>query len=258
MPPTRPRGRRISVKAIAFRASTYFVAAWGTLVILSAGLYPHSRLVTLAVALYTTIPIVAFALWRGWPFYPGAVFRLLVVRPFWYTQLLLPLVSAAGVIGLILGAPFGQSIDVGRAFAGTMLGVAIVVLVLGYLGARRLVVRRVDVDVPGLASEFDGLRIAQLSDLHIGPHTNRRFLERVVKATQSVAPDLIAVTGDLIDDRAEDVAAYARALGWLNAPLGLYMIAGNHDVYAGWDEVERSLREAKLGTVLVNDVHVLK
>jgi hypothetical protein len=139
-----------------------------------------------------------------------------------------------------------------------MLAVAVVVLILGYLGARRLVVRRVDMDVPGLATEFDGLRIAQLSDLHIGPHTNRRFLERVVRTTQSLAPDLIAVTGDLIDDRAEDVAAYARALGSLNAPLGLYMIPGNHDVYAGWDEVERSLHAAKLGTVLVNEVHVLQ
>ena len=61
----------------------------------------------LGLALYTTIPIIAFALWRGWPFYPGAAFRLLVVRPFWYTQLLLPLVSGGGALGLILGAPFG-------------------------------------------------------------------------------------------------------------------------------------------------------
>src|SRR5215217_441431 len=134
MPPTRPRGRRISVKAIALRASTYFVAAWGTLLLLSAGLYPHSALVTLAIALYTTIPIVAFALWRGWPFYPGAAFRLLVVRPFWYAQLLLPLVSAAGLLGLLLGAPFGQPLAVGRALGGTMLGIAVIVLVLGYLG----------------------------------------------------------------------------------------------------------------------------
>jgi predicted MPP superfamily phosphohydrolase len=258
MTPSGRRGRRISVKAIAARALTYFVAAWGTLVLLSSGLFPRASLITLSIALYTTIPIIAFALWRGWPFYPGAVFRLLVVRPFWYTQLLLPLVSAAGLLGLILGAPFGQSLAVGRALAGAMLVFAVIVLVLGYVGARRLVVRRVDVEVPGLAAEFDGLRIAQLSDLHVGPHTSRRFLERVVKTTQSLTPDLIAVTGDLIDDRAEDVASYARALGTLEAPLGLYMIAGNHDVYAGWDEVEDSLRAANLGTVLVNDVHVLQ
>ncbi|MDB4881593.1 MAG: metallophosphoesterase, partial [Gemmatimonadetes bacterium] len=244
-------------KAIALRATSYFVAAWGTLVLLSASLFPEAAFVTLAIALYTTIPIVAFAVWRGWPFYPGRAFRLLVVRPFWYAQLLLPLVSAAGLIGLVVGAPFGAALLVGRTLAGSMLAVALIVLVLGYIGARRLVVRRVDAEVPGLGAEFDGLRIVQLSDLHVGPHTSRQFLDKVVKTTQSLAPDLIAVTGDLIDDRAEDVAAYARALGSLDAPLGLYMIPGNHDVYAGWEEVERSLRAAKLGTVLVNDVHVL-
>ena len=204
------------------------------------------------------IPIIAFALFRGWPFYPGAAFRLLVVRPFWYTQLLLPLVSAAGLLGLLLGAPFGHALDrrshPRRRDARHRRRC---VLVLGYIGARRLVVRRVDVDVPGLPSEFEGLRIVQLSDLHIGPHTNRRFLRRVVDATRSLQPDIIAVTGDLIDDRAEDVAAYARALGSLEAPLGVYMIPGNHDVYAGWDEVEESLRAAHLGTVLVNDVQLL-
>jgi uncharacterized protein len=256
MAPNRP-GRRISGQKIAFRATSYFVVAWGTLAVLANGLFLGAEEATLALALYTTIPILAFALWRGWPFYPGAAWRLLVVRPFWYTQLLLPLVSGAGLLGLLLGAPFGRALLVGRALAGAMLAIAVVVLVLGYLGARKLVVRRVDVEVPGLAKEFDGLRIVQLSDLHIGPHTNRRFLRRVVDEARALEPDLIAVTGDLVDDRAEDVAAYARALGPLDAPLGTYMIPGNHDVYAGWEEVEQSLRAANLGTVLVNDVHLL-
>jgi uncharacterized protein len=256
MAPNRP-GRRISGQKIAFRATSYFVVAWGTLAVLANGLFLGAEEATIALALYTTIPILAFALWRGWPFYPGAAWRLLVVRPFWYTQLLLPLVSGAGLLGLLLGAPFGRALLVGRALAGAMLAIAVVVLVLGYLGARKLVVRRVDVEVPGLAKEFDGLRIVQLSDLHIGPHTNRRFLRRVVDEARALEPDLIAVTGDLVDDRAEDVAAYARALGPLDAPLGTYMIPGNHDVYAGWEEVEQSLRAANLGTVLVNDVHLL-
>ena len=258
MPPTpRARRTRLSPAVIAFRLAIYILVTWGTLELLASGLFPGAQWVTLALALYTTIPIAAFALWRGWPFYPNAAFRLLVVRPFWYTQLLLPLVSAAGLLGLILGAPFGASLLVGRILAGTMLGVAAVLLVLGYIGTRRLVVRRVDAEVPGLPAEFDGLRIVQLSDLHIGPHTNRRFLERVVNAARSLQPDIIAVTGDLIDDRAEDVAVYARALGSLDAPLGVFMIPGNHDVYAGWEEVEESLREARIGTVLVNDVELV-
>ena len=259
MPPAR-RGRRATVSpwVIATRLGLYLILTWGTLIVLSRGLFTGSETLALAFAIYSMVPVITFALFRGWPFYPGAVFRLLVVRPFWYTQLLLPLVSGAGLLGIILGAPFGHALEIGRVLAGTMLAITAVLIVLGYLGTRRLVVRSVDADVPGLPAEFEGLRIVQLSDTHIGPHTNRRFLRRVVDTARSLQPDIIAVTGDLIDDRAEDVAAYARALGSLEAPLGVYMIAGNHDVYAGWDEVEKSLRSLQLGTVLVNEVKLLR
>jgi hypothetical protein len=257
MPSARRPRPSVNVASIALRAAVYLAAAWGILVTLASGLFPGAGVLTLTLAVYTTLPLVAFVRWRGWPFYPGAAFRLFVVRPFWYAQLILPLVSAAGLIGLIVGAPFGHALLAGRMLAGVVLAIVAAVLGMGYLGARRLVVRNVDAVMPGLAPEFDGLRIAQLSDLHVGPHTSRRFLQRVVEATQSLVPDVIAVTGDLIDDRAEDVAVYARALGALNAPLGVYMIPGNHDVYAGWDDVERNLRSARLGTVLVNETRLL-
>ena len=84
--------------------------------------------------------------------------------------------------------------------------VATVVLLVGYVGSRRLVTRQVEFGVPNLPESFDGFRIVQLSDFHVGPHTPRRFLERVMRATQTLKPDVIAVTGDLVDDRPEDVA----------------------------------------------------
>jgi uncharacterized protein len=256
--PSSGKARRsTSVFTIVLRVTAYFAIAWGTLAFLAAGLFPGSLAIMLGIALYATVPLLAYLRWRGWPFYPGAVFRLLVVRVFWYGQLLLPLVAGGGLIGLLAGAPFGYAIRGGRVGALVMLAATLAVLVLGYLGSRRLVVRHVDVDVPGLAAAFDGLRIVQLSDLHIGPHTPRRFLERVVSAARALSPDLVAVTGDLVDDRAEDVAVYARMLGELNAPLGVYMIPGNHDVYAGWDDVERALRGADVGTVLVNEAKLL-
>lgn len=236
----------------------YLVAAWGVLALLAAGAFPGGALAVLALAAYTTIPLLIVIRYRGWPFYPNAAFRLLVVRPFWYTQLLLPLVAGAGVIGLVAGVPFGQALLVGRVAALAVFAAAVIGLALGYVGSRQLVVRRVDAAVAGLPPEFDGLRIAQLSDLHIGPHSNRSFLAQVVRTTGELAPDLIAVTGDLIDDRAEDVAVYSQALGSLSAPLGVYMIPGNHDVYAGWEAVEKALRAAKLGRVLVNESHVVR
>ncbi len=256
-PKSQPKRRVIAVR-IALRLALYLAVTWGTVITLARGAFPGAGVATELLAAYTAIPLVAFALWRGWPFYPKAAFRLFVVRPFWYTQLTLPLVSAGGLLGMLIGLPFGHALLVGRMLAGGILALTITVLIFGYLGARGLVVRHVDVDVAGLAPAFDGLRIGQLSDLHIGPHTSRRFLDRVVATTNALQPDLIAVTGDLVDDRSEDAAVYARRLRLLAAPLGVYMIPGNHDVYAGWDEVERSLRAAKLGTVLVNETHVVR
>lgn len=240
--------------AIMVRVFAYFAFAWGTIVALAIGEFPGSGLVAFLVAIYFTAPLIAFLRWRGWPFYPNAAFRLFVVRPFWYAQLMLPLVAAGGLLGLVGGFAFGHAIATGRVVAIVVFVVVAVVLLAGYAGSRRLVVRDVDVVLPALPKGFDGLRIVQLSDLHIGPHTPRRFLTRVLEATRRMAPDVIAVTGDLIDDRAEDVAVYARTLGELDAPLGVFVIPGNHDVYAGWDAVEQALRTSDVGTVLVNEV----
>jgi len=235
------------------RLTAFLVITWAIVFRLAWGLFPGSWALVLGLAAYTTIPLLVFLRRLGWPFYPGALFRLFVTRTVLYTILLLPLVSGAGLIGLLGGLPFGQSLLVARILAGAVLAIVATILAVGYIGSKRLVVRRVDVDVPGLPEGFDGLRIAQLSDLHVGPHIPRRFLDRVVETTHKLEPDLIAVTGDLIDDRAEDVGVYAKQLGALTAPLGVYMIPGNHDVYAGWEEVEAALRAARLGTVRVNE-----
>jgi uncharacterized protein len=226
--------------------------------VLGAGLFPGAPLAILALAAYCTLPLLVFLRWRGWPFYPNAAFRLLVVRPFLYGNLMLPLVAGAGLVGAIAGAPFGRALAGGRILAAVVIVAMAVVLLAGYVGSRWLVVRGVDAFVPTLPPSFEGLKIAQLSDLHVGPHTSKRFIDQVVRATHALSPDLIAITGDLIDDRVEDVAVYAKLLGSLSAPSGVFMIPGNHDVYAGWDDVEDALRRAKLGTVLVNEARVIR
>jgi uncharacterized protein len=243
---------------IAVRLGLYLGASWLIVGALANGLFPHALTLVLALAGYTTLPLAIYARWRGWPFYPKAAFRLLVVRPFWYTQLMLPFVSVAGTIGVLIGAIFGQPLVGGRIAAGVVLTGIGSVLIAGYLGTRRLVVREVDASIPGLPQEFDGLAIAQVSDLHVGPHTSRRFLDRVARTIRDLSPDVIAVTGDLVDDRPEDVDAYAAALGALEAPLGVFMIPGNHDVYAGWDSVEHRLRKDVPARLLLNEAHVLR
>ena len=243
---------------IAARVGLYLAACWLTIGVLVNGLFPHAVPAVAALALYTTLPLLVFVRWRGWPFYPNAAFRLLVVRPFWYTQLLLPFIGITATAGVLVGSVFGLPLAGGRIAAAAVLVVLATVLIAGYLGSRQLVVREVEASIPGLAPEFDGLAIAQVSDLHVGPHTSRRFLDRVVRATLDLSPDVVAVTGDLVDDRAEDVDAYARALGALDAPLGVFMIAGNHDVYAGWESVEDRLRKDVPARLLLNEAHVIQ
>jgi predicted MPP superfamily phosphohydrolase len=247
---------RLSV--IAARVGLYLVACWLTIGVLANGLFPHAILVVATLALYTTLPLLVFMRWRGWPFYPNAAFRLLVVRPFWYTQLMLPLVGVGTTIGVLAGAPFGFPLVGGRIAAAIVIAAVGSLLLAGYLGSKALVVREVDASIPGLPAEFDGLSIAQVSDLHVGPHTSRRFLNRVVRTVRDLSADLIAVTGDLVDDRAEDVTTYADALGALQAPLGVFMIAGNHDVYAGWESVEHRLRKDVPARLLLNEAHIIR
>ena len=255
-PPRRARrgnGRRILARFLAYQ-----VASWCALAVVTRELGWGAPIIVALIALYATIPLLLFVKWRGWPFYPGAVFRVVVVRAVLYSQLLLPFAAAAAVLGMLIGIPFGHSLLFGRLASGAVVCVTVLILLAGYFGSRRLVVREVDANVPGLPVAFDGVRIAQISDLHVGPQTSRRFLARVAAAVRKAAPDIIAVTGDVVDDRAEDVPWYAAAFATLEAPLGVYVIPGNHDIYAGWDAVARSLRQRTTATILVNDARVVE
>ena len=236
----------------------YEVACWALLAVVAYGAAPALTIVVVAIALYATIPLLLFLRWRGWPFYPRAAFRLFVVRVALYVQLLLPIVAAAAAVGLLVGWPLGMPLLVGRLLAAVALVVAGVVLLAGYVGSKRLVVREVEARVPGLDAALDGLRIVQISDLHVGPHTSRRFMGRVAETVAGATPDMIAVTGDLVDDRAEDVAWYAAAFAKLRAPLGVYLIPGNHDIYAGWDAVAQALRQRTDTTILVNESRLVE
>jgi uncharacterized protein len=212
---------------------------------------PGGWLTVLALASLCVAPSLGMVRNFSRSTYPSALRRLWLVRPFWYAQLFMPLLAVSGVAGVAAGLPFGASGLAGRWALG--LGAAIVagLALLGYAGARRLVVRRLDVRVDDLPAGLEGMRIVQVSDLHVGPHTSRRHLARVAAAVREARPDLIAVTGDQVDDHARDVEPFAEAFHGLSAPLGVFAIPGNHDVYAGWPAVHRGL-EAMGITVLVN------
>ena len=125
------------------------------------------------------------------------------------------------------------------------LALALVVAVYGYYQARRTpAVRRVEVPIENLPPALVGLRIVQISDLHVGSTIKAPFVERVVARVNELQPDLIAFTGDLADGTVERLAPHTTALAELTAPLGVYFCTGNHEYYSGvesWTEQARRL-----------------
>jgi predicted MPP superfamily phosphohydrolase len=219
---------------------------------LFAPLVPGGWRTVLGLMLLLVLPLVLIIQGMGGGAYPSAFMRIWVFRPFWYAQMALLMLALAGFAGLVSGLPFGVAQQGGRWVAGGTAVILVLAALWGYAGTRRLVVRPLDVSFPDLPRGLEGMRIVQLSDLHVGPHTSRRHLARIVDAVRSARPDLIALTGDQVDDYARDVEPLGGALGGLSAPLGVVAIAGNHDVYAGWEPVRRGME--RLGwRVLVNE-----
>lgn len=134
---------------------------------------------------------------------------------------------------------------------------ALLVCLLGFFNARRLA-RVVEVDVPlrGLPAALHGFRIAQISDIHVGPTIKRRYLERIVARVNSLEADLVAVTGDLVDGRVSDLAEHTAPLAALRSRHGSYFVTGNHEYYSNAPEWIAEMRRLGL-TVLMNEHVVL-
>jgi predicted MPP superfamily phosphohydrolase len=106
-------------------------------------------------------------------------------------------------------------------------------------GARELwrgpQVTRLTVQIANWPAALDGFRIVQISDVHIGPILDRRFAAEVTAQVNALAPDLIAVTGDLVDGDVRRIGDEVEPFAALRAAHGAYFVTGNHDYYSGVD-----------------------
>ncbi|MGE0546976.1 MAG: metallophosphoesterase [Kofleriaceae bacterium] len=138
--------------------------------------------------------------------------------------------------------------------AAQMFGLAaIAVVVLGLLNvARGPIIKRVQVSLPRFAGS--AYTIAHLTDVHIGTLIGREFVETLVRRVNALSPDLIVITGDLIDGRLSDLQDDIAPLRDLRARDGVFAVTGNHEYY--WN-VEPWLRHlGSLGIRVLRNEHV--
>jgi len=165
------------------------------------------------------------SLWMGFAFY------------------LLVLLAATDVVWWLSGGPTparaaGEA--VGGAAAASVIraaGVAVAAFAIGAFsmrsGLRPPELRRVDIPLARWPARLDGFRIVQLSDIHIGPILGGGFARALVERVNALAPDLVVVTGDLVDGAVKHLRHEVAPFGDLHTRLGVYFVTGNHDHYSG-------------------------
>lgn len=96
----------------------------------------------------------------------------------------------------------------------------------------KLSVEQVTVAIPNLPASLQGTKIVQLSDLHFdGLRLSEQMLMEAIEISNSVQPDLVALTGDYVTDDPTPIGPLAQQLQHLNSRFGTYAVLGNHDIY---------------------------
>jgi predicted MPP superfamily phosphohydrolase len=146
--------------------------------------------------------------------------------------------------------------SVRAASAVAVPALALAATALGFWNARRTAaVVTVEIPLAGLPAPLQGFRIVQISDIHVGPTIRARYVEGIVEAVNRLQPDLVAITGDLVDGSVAELAAQVAPLGRLASSYGSYFVTGNHEYYSG---VQPWLAELeRLGIKVLHNEHVV-
>lgn len=172
---------------------------------------------------------------------------------------------AADLIGK-MPAVFGRR-PVSRMWAAAAVAGLTVTTAMfyGMLVTRKTVtVNRIEISCPGLPDSFDGMIIAQISDIHTGSYAgDASHLRRMADSIAAARPDIVLFTGDIVNRHSSELEPFTDVLASVSAPEGVYSVMGNHDYgdYMKWpderakaDDIRRLKQmQAAMGWTMLND-----
>jgi len=125
-------------------------------------------------------------------------------------------------------------------------GLAGLIACYGWFEAGNLKVEHHSVVAPTLPKGSARIRIAQISDLHIGLIVGARQVQQVTDVIQGLKPDLLVATGDIVDGHIRHVNGVSQMLHALSPPLGMFAVFGNHEYYAGLESSRKFMEQSGL------------
>lgn len=199
------------------------------------------------IALGVTIPATIF----GSRYLPAEILRYVVYIPYVWLGimvLLFPILAGtdilrlgAALVGRLSGSGAFLETPERREFIARLIAGGAGLTVLGLTGSgfykaiREIAVKTVDVALARLPVELSGFTIVQITDLHIGQVRGKAWVESVVEQVNDIEPDLIAITGDLVDGPVEQLRDVVTPLANLRAAKGCFFVTGNHEYFSGYD-----------------------
>jgi predicted MPP superfamily phosphohydrolase len=236
---TFPQGWKIGLTALYFLATA---AVWCSVlffrVINWAGLPHYVRNLFIAFALGLTV---------------GKLLVLAVMLVDDFRRLCLWIINlfytggtkAPEVVEDTAGKGITRSVFLARVALG-LGATALVGFMYGITNRYNYHVRRVKLALPKLPKAFKGMKIVQISDIHSGSFDSHESVARGVDKIMKEKPDIILFTGDLVNNKSEEIDPYRDIFSRLSAPMGIYSTLGNHDY---GDYVEWPSKDAKLANL---------
>lgn len=193
---------------------------------------------------------------------------LYIVISVLFSQIVYVIFSLLGFIPKIVGAR--------RWNTGLWVGMPLAVMIFTMMwwgatvGRHQIDVEQVEISSPRLPESFDGFKIAQISDLHVGTWGNdTSFISRLVDRVNALEPDVIVFTGDIVNQKSAELKPFIQVLGRLKAEYGVLSVLGNHDYgdYVSWKSSQAKVEnlntlreyEKSMGWQLLDNSHkVLK
>jgi len=257
-----------------------FLAFFGVVMSLTAGLHyyvwarlvrdthlpqPWPKLLAIAITLLGLSLPATFVLRRGlgktglaalhWVAFVwmGMIFILVVLLA--GSDLVKLLALIARKVGGVPAPDLERRRLIGRVIGGLVATLASGIgLVALRNGIRRPRVREVKVALPRLPAAAHGMTLVQLTDIHLGPTIGRAFIEDLVTRTNALAPDVVCITGDLVDASVEELRDAVAPLARLEARHGVFFVTGNHEYYSG--VLEWMVELERLGVRVLRNAHV--